>query len=148
MSICSGVLGRDRIKDTFLCVFQCVAVPTWSSHVRPCPAVLRCHPSFVKVRCNWSIRVASVFHSFALVCLPVFGTLAQTARSTCHLCSTVLTFVCQFFTFLAVAGRFTCHLCSAIFIKTKVECISLARKVLSWNVHWIRLERGREELDW
>ena len=21
-------------------------------------------------------------------------------------------------------------------------------KVLSWNVHWIRLEHGREELDW
>ena len=32
------------------------------------PAVSRCHPSFVKVRCNWSIRVASVFHRFALVC--------------------------------------------------------------------------------
>ena len=48
-------------------------MPTWSIHVRPCPAVLRCHPSFVKVRCDWSIRVASVLCSFDLVCLSVLG---------------------------------------------------------------------------
>ena len=100
------------------------------------PAVSRCHPSFVKVRCNWSIRVASVFRSFALVCLPVFWSFARTGRSTCHLCSAVLTFVCQFFyiarcgwsnhvssvlcnflyflsfTLFTVTGSSTCHLCS------------------------------------
>ena len=75
---CPSVLEfLEEIELRTLFVFQCVAMPTWSIHVRPCPAVLRCHPSFVKVRCDWSIRVASVFNSFALVCLPVFGTLAR-----------------------------------------------------------------------
>ena len=88
--------GRDRIKDNpFLMCFPmcCTANWDWSIYVRPCIAVLRCHPCFVEVRCDWSIRVASVFRGFALVCLPGCGTFARTDRSMCHLCSVVLTYL-------------------------------------------------------
>ena len=79
------------IFDLFSTVLQC-PLRLVNACVRPCPAVSRCHPSFVEVRCRWSIRVASVFRRFALVCLPVFGTFAQTGRSTCHLCCAFLTY--------------------------------------------------------
>ena len=87
----------------------CNAHPDWSIHVRPCPAVLRCRPSFVKVRCDWSIRVAFVYRSFALDCLPVFGNVRSDRPIHVSLVLCSFDFVCFFFTLLAVAGRFTCH---------------------------------------
>ena len=80
--------------------------------MRPCPAVLRCHPSFVKVRCDWSIRVASVFRSFALVCLPVLGTFARSGPRVTSLHVSLTVLCISVFTLFTVTGSSTCHLCS------------------------------------
>ena len=109
-------------------------MPTWSIHVRPCPAVWRCHPSFVKVRCNWSIRVASVFHSFVLVRLPVFGTFARAARSTCHLCSAV--FFCTLSVFYTARCGWSINVSSELCSFFCVCILSFYFTVLGdWFIH-------------
>ena len=107
------------MKDTPVLNVLPVAMPTETGQFTCVRALrfLRCRPSFVKVRCDWSIRVVSVFRSFALVCLPVLGTFVRTGRSTCHLCSAVLTL-------------FACFLhCSLWLVDSRVICSQQAFRV-------------------
>ena len=101
--------GQNEAQSVLLltCFSMCCnANGVWSIHACPCLVVSMCHPRFIEVRCDWSIRVVLLW------CVSQFWERSLELVNSRVTCASQFWRNLSVFTMSTVTGSSQCHLCS------------------------------------